>query len=74
MNTVLILGGASGIGSIAIQLLKAKTSAKVIVSASRLESKRWVKVESADVVLNHQDLAAQLMQHGLEKAAIVLAT
>lgn len=47
VNTVLILGGASGIGSIATQLLKAKTSAKVIASASHPESKRWAEVMGA---------------------------
>jgi NADPH2:quinone reductase len=75
VNAILVLGGAGGIGSIAIQLLKAKTSAKVIATASRPESKRWVEAMGADVVLDHsQDLAAQLTQHGLEKADMVLAT
>jgi len=49
-----------------MQLLKAHNSAKVIATASRLESKRWVEAMGADVVLDHsQDLAAQLTQHGL---------
>jgi NADPH2:quinone reductase len=75
VNTVLILGGAGGIGSIAIQLLKAHTSAKVIATASRPESKRWVETMGADMVLDHShDLAAQLAQHGLQKADMVLAT
>jgi NADPH2:quinone reductase len=75
VDTVLILGGAGGIGSIAIQLLKAKTSATVLATASRPESKQWVAAMGADVVLDHsQDLAAQLTQHGLEKVDMVLAT
>lgn len=75
VDTVLILGGAGGIGSIAIQLLKARTSARVIATASRPESKRWVEAMGADVVLNHrQDLAAQITQHGLEPVDMVLAT
>lgn len=75
VGTVLVLGGAGGIGSIAIQLLKARTRAKVIATASRPESKRWVEAMGADVVLDHsQDLAAQLAQHGLEKVDMVLAT
>jgi NADPH2:quinone reductase len=75
VGTVLVLGGAGGIGSIAIQLLKAKTSATVLATASRPESKRWVETMGADVVLDHsQDLAAQLTQHGLEKVDMVLAT
>jgi NADPH2:quinone reductase len=75
VNTVLILGGAGGIGSIAIQLLKAHTSARVIATASRPESKQWAEVMGADVVLDHsQDLATQLTQHGLPQADMVLAT
>jgi NADPH2:quinone reductase len=75
VGTVLVLGGAGGIGSVAIQLLKAKTSATVFVTASRPESKRWVEAMGADVVLDHsQDLAAQLTQHGLERVDMVLAT
>jgi NADPH2:quinone reductase len=73
--TVLVLGGAGGIGSIAIQLLKARTGARVLATASRPESKRWVEAMGADAVLDHsQDLAAQLTQHGLEKVDMILAT
>jgi NADPH2:quinone reductase len=75
VDTVLILGGAGGIGSIAIQLLKAHTSARVIATASRPASKQWVAAMGADVVLDHrQDLAAQLAQHGLERVDMILAT
>jgi NADPH2:quinone reductase len=75
VGTILILGGAGGIGSIAIQLLKAHTSATVIATASRPASKQWVEAMGADVVLDHsQDLAAQLTQHGIEKVDMVLAT
>ncbi|TGD82744.1 zinc-binding alcohol dehydrogenase family protein [Hymenobacter wooponensis] len=75
VNTVLVLGGAGGIGSIAVQLLKAHTSAVVIATASRPESKRWVEAMGADVVLDHsQDLATQLTQGGIEKVDMVLAT
>jgi len=75
VNTVLVLGGAGGIGSIAIQLLKARTSAKVIATVSRPASKRWVEAMGADVVLDHsQDLAAQFTQQGIEKVDMVLAT
>ena len=75
VNTVLILGGAGGIGSIAIQLLKARTRARVIATASRPKSKRWVEMMGADLVLDHsQDLAAQLTQQGIEKVDMVLAT
>ncbi|WP_324678197.1 zinc-binding alcohol dehydrogenase family protein [Hymenobacter sp. GOD-10R] len=75
VGTVLVLGGAGGIGSIAIQLLKTHTNAMVIATASRPASKQWVAAMGADMVLDHsQDLAAQLAQHGIERVDMVLAT
>lgn len=49
---VLIIGGAGGVGSMAIQLLKAKTEATVIATASRSETKQWCKLLGADQVIN----------------------
>ncbi len=39
VGSILIIGGAGGVGSIAIQLLKAKTNRTVIATASREETK-----------------------------------
>ncbi len=38
-NAILIVGGAGGVGSIAIQLAKALTDLVVIATASRLETR-----------------------------------
>lgn len=60
-ESILIIGGAGGVSSIAIQLLKAKTHLTVIGTASRAESKQWVKSMGADFVINHNEsLADQL--------------
>jgi len=50
---LLITGAAGGVGSMMIQLAKAKTDAIVIASASRDESQQWVKELGADHVINH---------------------
>jgi NADPH:quinone reductase-like Zn-dependent oxidoreductase len=53
VSRVLIIGGAGGVGSLATQLLKAKTKAFVIATASRPESQKWCVEIGAD--LRHGD-------------------
>lgn len=60
-GTLLVLGGAGGVGSILIQLAKVLTSMTVIATASRPESVNWVKEMGADHVVDHShDLAGQI--------------
>lgn len=53
---LLILGGAGGVGSIAIQLAKKLARLTVIASASRPDSIAWVKGLGADAVVDHTQL------------------
>ncbi len=65
-RSLLILGGAGGVGSIAIQLAR-RAGAVVIASASRPESAAWVRELGADhVVDHHRPLAPQLAALGFE--------
>ncbi len=74
-STVLLIGGAGGVGSVAIQLLKARTQARVIATASRPESIAWVKKLGADHTIDHhQDLAGQLEALGIHAVDAVLST
>ena len=52
-KSVLILGGAGGVGSIAIQLAKKLARLKVTASASRPESIAWCKSLGADETVDH---------------------
>jgi NADPH2:quinone reductase len=52
-RSLLILGGAGGVGSIAIQLAKKLARLKVIASASRPESIAWCKALGADETVDH---------------------
>jgi NADPH2:quinone reductase len=52
-KSLLVLGGAGGVGSIAIQLAKRLAKLKVIASASRPESLAWVKKLGADETVDH---------------------
>jgi len=66
-RTLLILGGAGGVGSIAIQLAR-RAGLRVIATASRPESRAWVQQLGASDVLDHSlPLAAQLASLGLEQ-------
>jgi NADPH2:quinone reductase len=63
-QTILIIGGAGGVGSIAIQLAK-RAGLIVIATASRSESVSWVKSLGADHVVNHrEDLVEQVRAAG----------
>jgi NADPH2:quinone reductase len=58
--TLLILGGAGGVGSIGIQIARL-AGLKVIATASRPETIAWVKELGADQVVDHRkDLVAQV--------------
>ncbi len=64
-SRVLVIGGAGGVGSIAIQLLKALTKSTVIATASRPETIAWCRQLGADhIVDHHRDLAAQVAELG----------
>jgi len=66
-RNILVIGAAGGVGSIAVQLLKAMTDLNVIATASRPESKQWLTQIGADYILDHsQALLPQMQQHGLE--------
>ena len=75
VNRVLILGGAGGVGSLATQILKAKTDVFVIGTASRPQSDEWCQKMGADLVLDHSgDMAAQLASAGINHLDMVLST
>ncbi len=64
-RSLLVIGGAGGVGSIAIQLAKRLARLRVIATASRPESVAWVRGLGADDVVDHsKDLAPQLAALG----------
>lgn len=75
VDRVLIVGGAGAVGSMTTQLLKARTSATVITTASRPESRAWSTALGADLVVDHtQDVVQQLHDAGIEQLDMVLST
>lgn len=72
-QSVLVIGGAGGVGSIGIQLAKQLGQLTVIATASRPESAQWVRRLGADQVVDHfGDLPAQVRAAGFEAVDYVL--
>ncbi|WP_371154979.1 zinc-binding alcohol dehydrogenase family protein [Jannaschia sp. 2305UL9-9] len=76
-KSLLVIGGAGGVGSILIQLAKTLTKLTVIATASRPETRDWVRKMGADHVIDHRgDVAGQIKDLGLapEYVAALTAT
>jgi NADPH2:quinone reductase len=66
-KSLLIIGGAGGVGSMAIQLAKL-AGLTVIATASRSESSEWCRKLGADHIINHHgDMPEQVRELGLER-------
>jgi zinc-binding alcohol dehydrogenase family protein len=74
-NAILIIGGAGGVGSIAIQLAKKVAGLSVIATASRPETTAWAKALGADAVIDHsKPLPAQLKALGIAPGFVFSTT
>jgi NADPH2:quinone reductase len=70
-QSLLILGAAGGVGSITIQLAR-RAGLTVIASASRPESRAWVREMGADHVIDHRHpLPAQLHAKGHHQVDVI---
>ncbi|KAF1298683.1 alcohol dehydrogenase [Enterococcus sp. JM4C] len=71
-ETILIVNGAGGVGSVAIQLAK-WVGLNVLATASRSETSEWIKQMGADISLNHRkDLVEQMKQLNLTEIRRIL--
>lgn len=74
-ESLLIIGGAGGVGSILIQLAKQLTQFTIVTTASRPETINWVKKMGADHVINHRDsLVDQMKDLALEPSYVASLT
>jgi NADPH2:quinone reductase len=71
-KTVLVLAGAGGVGSVAIQLAKKIGNLTVIATASREDSVQWCKDLGADFVVNHHNLKEELEKIGHSQVNYIL--
>jgi NADPH2:quinone reductase len=73
--SILIIGGAGGVGSIAVQLARKLTDLTVIATASREETRLWVSGLGAHHVIDHaRPLAAEVAALGIGAPGFVFST
>lgn len=70
-KSVLIIGGAGGVGSIAIQLAR-QIGLTIIATASRPETIAWCKQMGADHVVNHKNLVDEVRRTGFKYVDFIL--
>lgn len=74
-NAIVIIGGAGGVGSIAIQLLREQTDLTIIATASRPETQDWVRELGAHHVVDHsKPLPEQIAALNIGAPAFVFST
>lgn len=71
-KSILILAGAGGVGSIAIQLAKKVANLTVIATASRPETQDWCSSMGADHVVNHYQLKEEMERIGIQEVDYIL--
>ena len=71
-KSILIIGGAGGVGSIAIQLAKKISGLKVITTASRAETREWCLATGADLVVDHKNLVEEIRAGGYQEVDFIL--
>ncbi|MBC2803052.1 zinc-binding alcohol dehydrogenase family protein [Rhizobium ruizarguesonis] len=74
-RSILIIGGAGGVGSIAIQIARALTDLTVIATASRPETQDWVKELGAHHVVDHsKPIAPEVAALGIGAPGFIFST
>ncbi|GAM02702.1 zinc-binding alcohol dehydrogenase family protein [Sphingomonas parapaucimobilis] len=74
-RAILIIGGAGGVGSAAIQIARARTDLTVIATASRAETQGWVRDLGAHHVIDHsRPMAPQIAALEIGAPAFVFST
>lgn len=72
-KAILIIGGAGGVGSMAIQLARQVAGLTAVATASRAESAQWSRARGAHQVIDHtRELAPQLRDAGVPLVDFVL--
>ncbi|HEX3115637.1 MAG TPA: zinc-binding alcohol dehydrogenase family protein [Bradyrhizobium sp.] len=72
LRTLLIVGGAGGVGSILIQLARRLTGLTVVATASRPESQKWCLDLGAHAVIDHaKPMKEQIEKPGVPPAGLI---
>jgi NADPH2:quinone reductase len=71
-KSILIIGGAGGVGSIATQIAKQVAGLVVICTASRTESREWCEQQGADHIVDHTDLINEVRKAGFQYVDFIM--
>ncbi|MEH0832147.1 zinc-binding alcohol dehydrogenase family protein [Pectobacterium cacticida] len=66
-KTLLIIGGAGGVGSLAISLAALRSSVQIVATASRPDSAEWCRQRGAHKVVDYRNLVEALAQEGISQ-------
>nr|WP_024966981.1 zinc-binding alcohol dehydrogenase family protein [Pantoea sp. IMH] len=66
-KTLLIVGGAGGVGSLAIPFARLHSKVKIIATASRPDSAQWCRDRGADLVIDYHDMPGELEKQGIKQ-------
>ncbi|MBJ7222778.1 MULTISPECIES: zinc-binding alcohol dehydrogenase family protein [unclassified Brenneria] len=66
-KTLLIIGGAGGVGSLAISLAALRSPVKIIATASQPDSAQWCRQRGAHLVVDYRNLVAELEKEGIKQ-------
>ncbi|WP_233972569.1 zinc-binding alcohol dehydrogenase family protein [Pectobacterium versatile] len=66
-KTLLIIGGAGGVGSLAISLAALRSSANIIATASQPDSAEWCRQRGAHKVVDYRNLVESLEKEGIKQ-------
>lgn len=68
-ETLLIIGGAGGVGSLAISLAKLRSEVNVIATASNANSASWCLQRGANLTVDYRHLKAQLRDKNIKEVS-----
>jgi NADPH:quinone reductase len=74
-KAILIIGGAGGVASMAVQLTRQLTDLTIVATASRPETSDWIETLGAHHVIDHsKPLAPQIAELGIGAPGLVFST
>ncbi len=66
-KTLLIIGGAGGVGSLEISLAALRSSVNIITTASQPDSAEWYRQRGAHKVVDYRNLIEELAKEGIKQ-------
>ena len=74
-ETLLLIGGGGGVGSVAIQLARQLTGLRIVATASRPDTRQWcLSLGAHEVIDHHSDIPAQMAALGAAQVGLVFST